>query len=125
MSIRILVDLARSIHVFLPAEKAGEFLEKLGELRGLTLDIRESIRIINSFDEYYRYAKRRMMDYVFIPKDPRDSIEGRVAMQKLRLYYEGEERMAELILDRRVSLELVESALRDIGITDISVERQE
>lgn len=125
MGVKVLVDLAKSVHVFLPAGKASEFLEKLGELRGYTLDIRESIRIINSFDEYYRYAKRRMMDYIFIPKDPRDSIEGRVAMQKLRLYYEGDEKMVELILDRRVSLELVERALRDIGVTDISVESQE
>lgn len=122
MTIRVFIDIASSIHVDMPVEEATRFLELLGSRRWVSKDLSEALRILRSFDEYYESTRKKLLDYIFVPKDPADSITGRSTVQKIRLYVDGEVKRVELILDRRLEPALVKSVLEEMGYRDVVIE---
>ncbi|MEM2077645.1 MAG: hypothetical protein QXH45_00025 [Thermosphaera sp.] len=122
-SITVVVDIARSAHVVLGREDALRLLTAIKEARGSTRDLTEAVRIVASFDEYYSYSRRKFEDYIFLPKDPRESLEGRTVLQKLRLMRNGGESV-EIVFDRRMDLNAIVEALKTIGFEKVEVTYQ-
>ncbi|MEM1832030.1 MAG: hypothetical protein QXJ97_10935, partial [Desulfurococcaceae archaeon] len=79
----------------------------------------EARRVIYSFNEYYGAARRKSDGYLVIPKDSSDAVRGRVVIHKIKLLIENNEEIVEIILDRRVSKDLIEYALKEIGYSEI------
>ncbi|MCY0868776.1 MAG: hypothetical protein OWQ48_06085 [Desulfurococcus sp.] len=121
--VKILVDLARSPHVSLSRQDAIRLLSELASIR-FTRDLEEALRIVRNFEEYLRYSRRKFEEYINIPKDPRDVLAGRVFIHRVRLFVENSEEMVEIVFDRRVSLDVITSVLRNLGFSEIVVEEQ-
>ncbi len=121
--IKIIIDLARSPHVKLSDKEAMELLECILSHHGETRDLSEAMRIIANFDEFYNMARKKFEEYLFIPKDSRDAILGRVVVHKIKLE-KNNDRNAEIIFDRRFDLDLLKKCLEEIGFSEIEVERQ-
>lgn len=117
------IDIAKSAHVVLSKDDALKLLTAIKELKGSTRDLTEAVRIIASFDEYYSYSKKRFEDYIFLPKDPRESLEGRTILQKLRLLRNGGD-MVEIVFDRRTDLNSIVNALKTIGFENVEITYQ-
>jgi hypothetical protein len=124
VTVKIIVDFARSPRITLPLIQAASLLDCIVEKHGSTRDTEEAKRIIASFDDYYAYARRKFHDYLSLPKDPGDSIRGRVVLQKLRLIREGESRSVELVFDRRFSIDLLRECAAKVTGEEVIVERQ-
>ncbi len=124
MSIKIIVDLARSPRVVLSKDEALDLLECLEETAWTTRDLEEAIRIIENFDEFYNYARKKFEEYITPPKNSRDSILGRVIVHKLKLYKENDKELVEIVFDRRFSIEHIEKCLKDIGYSEVKIEKQ-
>ncbi len=124
VSIRIKIDLAKSPHVDLDSDNALKLLECISEEAWVTRDLDEAIRIIENFDEFYKYMKRKFEDYITPPKNPSDSILGKVIVHKLRLYYDDDKEMVEIIFDRRFPVDKIKTCLERIGYKDVQVEKQ-
>lgn len=124
MRTTIILDITRSPHVVLSVEEAIGLLRCLGDRNGYTRDLLESLRMVENFEEFYGYMKRKFKDYLTPPKDPRDSLLGRIVVHKLKLFEENGGRV-EIVFDRRFSLENIKECLREIGFEEIEVERQE
>jgi len=124
MSIKIIVDLAKSPRVILTRNEALDLLECLEEPAWSTRDLEEAIRIIENFDEFYNYARKKFEEYITPPKDSRDSILGRVIVHKLKLFKENDKELVEIVFDRRFNIEHIEKCLKDIGYNEVEVERQ-
>lgn len=120
MEINVYYDIAKYLHVKLDREKALEFIDSIISKHGITRDLEETRRIIENFDEFYSIARRKSDGYLIIQKDSGDVVRGRVVVHKIRLIIEGNVKTVELIIDRRVSRELIESCLREIGFTKIN-----
>ncbi len=119
-SIDVRIDLGKYRIVKLPVDEAARFLRILGKTRGYTSDLREALRYLENFDEFYRTLRKRFRDYLAPLKETRDMVLGRVTVDKVRLIVE-DRRIAEIMLDRRVPLDLVKNALREIGYEEIRV----
>lgn len=122
LNIRVFIDIASSIHVDMPVEEAIRFLELLGSRRWVSKDLSETLRILRSFDEYYESMRKKLLDYIFVPKDPADSITGKSTVQKIKLYVNGGVKRVELILDRRLDSTLVKSVLEEMGYRNVVIE---
>jgi hypothetical protein len=110
------VDLAKYKHVDLPAEDAIKLLEKISErIGGKTNDVSEAIRYIRNFDEFYEYMRKKFKDYIAPPRRPDDYIKGRVVVDKIKLYMDGEVKRVVIVFDRRVDTDLISSCLRELG----------
>jgi len=120
VEINVYYDIAKYLHVKLDREKALEFIDSIISKHGITRDLEETRRIIENFDEFYSIARRKSDGYLIIQKDSGDVVRGRVVVHKIRLIIEGNVKTVELIIDRRVSRELIESCLREIGFTKIN-----
>ncbi len=120
MEINVYYDIAKYLHVKLDREKALEFIDSIISKHGITRDLEETRRIIENFDEFYSIARRKSDGYLIIQKDSGDVVRGRVVVHKIRLIIEGNVKTVELIIDRRVSRELIESCLREIGFSKIN-----
>jgi len=121
--IKIIVDLARSPHVTLKQEEALELLECIESHHGETRDLSEAMRIISNFDEFYNMARKKFEEYLFIPKDSRDTILGKVVVHKIKLE-KNNGKNAEIIFDRRFDIEILKKCLEEIGYSDIEVVKQ-
>ncbi len=110
------VDLAKYKFVDLPAEDAIRLLEAITEKLGReSNDIRETIRYIRNFEEFYEYMQKKFKDYIAPPHRPSDYIKGLVVVDKVKLYKREGERRVVIVFDRRVSLDVIKEALEDIG----------
>lgn len=118
MRIVAFIDLAKYIHIKLNRIDALNLLNVVTKKHGTTRDLEEAKRIVLNFSEYYDIA-RKFDGYLTIIKDPADSIRGRVIVHRIKLLRENSEEFVELILDRRISRELVISALKEIGFSNV------
>lgn len=119
MKITVQIDIARYPHLKLEPELAIKLIDILSSTRGLTIDQEEARRVILNFDKYYESARRRSNGYLIVPKNPIDALHGKVVIHKLRLIIENGRRLVELIFDRRLPMEILESALRETGFREI------
>ena len=102
-------------------DDALRFLNSLGDIRGYTVDLRETLRYLENFDEFHRVLRKRFKDYLAPLKETRDMVLGRVSVDKVRLAVEDGERTAEIVLDRRVPLEQIVVALKKTGFGEVDV----
>ena len=124
MSIKITIDLANSPHVVLEREKALDLFKCLSEETGGSRDLEESMRIVESFDEFYRVLKKKFEEYITPQKDQREVILGKAIVHKLRLFEENSEKFVEIIFDRRFDVEYVKKCLSEMGFSNVIVEKQ-
>ncbi|MET1160775.1 MAG: hypothetical protein ABWW65_07435 [Thermoprotei archaeon] len=124
MSIKVVIDLAKSPHVSLSRDKALDLLACIEEKIGGSKDLSEATRIINSFDEYYRVSRKRFEEYITPPKDPGEVLMGKAVVHKLRLFVENDSKNVELIFDRRFDISVLEDCLKAIGFNEIIIEKQ-
>jgi len=115
------IDISKYKYVDLPVEDADKFLERISERIGReTSDIKEVIRYIRNFDEFYEYAKRKFKDYIAIPHRPDDYIRGTAVIDKVKLYKadDGSKRIV-IVFDRRIPLDYIKNALEELGFNVI------
>jgi hypothetical protein len=77
----------------------------------VTSDIQDTLRIIENFDESYRYAVKKFKEYLVPVKSESDLIKGRVVIDRVKLTRIGNKKRILIIFDRRVKKELLEEAL--------------
>jgi len=118
MKATVVMDFAKYPHLELERNIAIKFLDIVIKKRGLTRDLEESKRIVLNFNEYYNIA-RKFNGSLTVIKDPTDSIRGRVFIHKIKLIRRNSKELVELVIDRRVPREFVESALRETGFTEV------
>lgn len=114
------MDIARYPHISLRREHALRLIDVLIEKHGVTRDLVEAKRIILNFDEYYKIANRRSGGYVNVTRDPVEVIRGKAVIHRVRLLY-SDDRLVELIIDKKTPIELITSALREIGFSEIII----
>jgi len=123
-SIEIMIDLGKYKYIDLPLDKAIEFVDKAIEIYGETLDLNETNRYVKNFDEFYGYMKRKFKDFIAPPKSSREVVLGKVFIHKVKLYVQGSnEKRVLLVVDRRVSLDILKKILNDIGYNNVKVEK--
>ena len=124
-SIVLKVDISKYKYVDIDADAAIEFLEKIGENIGkITNDIKETIRYIKNFDEFYEYTRRKFKDYIALPHRPDDYIKGTAIIDKVKLYIDnsGAKRVV-IVFDRRVNTDTIKRTLEGLGYS-VHVERE-
>ncbi len=119
------VDLAKYKYVDLPAADAEKLLEAMAEVLGRrTQDLNEALRYIRNFEEFYEYMRKKFKDFIAPPKRPEDFIKGTVIVDKVKLYKtEGGERRVVIVFDRRVDVEKIKEALKNIGYEEVEVKK--
>ena len=123
-SIEIMIDLGKYKYIDLPLDKAIEFVDKAIEIYGETLDLNETNRYVKNFDEFYGYMKRKFKDFIAPPKSSREVVLGKVFIHKVKLYVQGSnEKRVLLVVDRRVSLDILRKILNGIGYNNVKVEK--
>ena len=123
-SIEIMIDLGKYKYIDLPLDKAIEFVDKAIEIYGETLDLNETNRYVKNFDEFYGYMKRKFKDFIAPPKSSREVVLGKVFIHKIKLYVQGSnEKRVLLVVDRRVSLDILRKILNGIGYNNVKVEK--
>lgn len=123
-SITITIDLTNSPHVTLALDEALSLLKCIEAEAGETSDLLESIRIINNFEEFYEYLKRKFRDYITPAKDHREALLGKVVVHKMKLLVENSKKLVELVFDRRFSVDYLKKCLTEIGYSEIAIEKQ-
>ena len=99
----------------LEASIARKMLEMIPEALGYsTSDIEDAIRIIDKFDEYYRYSTRKFKEYIVPSKSESDLIRGRVIIDRVKLKKSGNYKGVLIVFDRRVNREVIKRVLVDI-----------
>lgn len=99
----------------LEASIAIKMLEKIADLLGYaTEDMIDSIRIIENFDESYRYSIKKFKEYIVPAKREADLIRGRVVVDRIKLRKVGEDRRVLVVFERRVNRDLIRRALESI-----------
>jgi len=124
LSIKVVIDLAGSPHVVLKHEEALELLRCLGETAGTSKDLEESIRIIKSFDEFYKILKRKFEEYITPPKDHREVVMGKSIVHKIKLVMKNSDKYVELVLDRRMNIEYLKLCLTRLGFSEVVTVRE-
>ncbi len=119
------VDLAKYKYVDLPAEDAERLLEAIADVLGRrTQDLNEALRYIRNFEEFYEYMRKKFKDFIAPPKRPEDFIKGTVIVDKVKLYKdEGGARRVVIVFDRRVDVEKIKGALKNIGYEEVEVKK--
>ncbi|MCE4608562.1 MAG: hypothetical protein F7B61_06370 [Caldisphaeraceae archaeon] len=117
------IDMGRYKVVELALGEAKKLLEEVSERLGIeTKDLRESFRILNNFDEYLSYQKRKFKDYITPDKDVSEMIRGVVAVDNIKLDKVGEKKWVTIVFDRRLETELVVDSLKSLGFS-VKIER--
>jgi hypothetical protein len=99
----------------LEAEKAKKLLETISKTVGyFTSDLEDTIRIIDNFDEYYRYSTRKFKEYLVPAKSESDLIKGRVIVDRVKLKIIGNSRRVLIVFDRRINKEAIKKSLETI-----------
>jgi len=122
--VRVEIDLGRYISVELTADDAERLIRKISERLGYeSQDASEALRYIRNFDAFYEMAKRKFKDYLVPPKSMNDMIRGTVLIDRIKLIREDGRRVV-VTFDRRVPLEEITAALKDMGY-EVEVVRRE
>ncbi|WP_292320903.1 hypothetical protein [Caldisphaera sp.] len=103
--------------VKLELSDALELLKIIVSLRGglETKDVIESFRILNNFDEFYEYQRKKFKDYVTPDKDVSDMIKGSVVVDNMKLVKENNKKFVIITFDRRLKEEFIVKGLNQIG----------
>lgn len=122
--ITILVDMGKYRHVTLPVDEARELLniivDKLGKR---TSDVDEAQRYIANFDVFYEMMKKKFKDSLAPPKSVDDMIRGNIIVDRVVLLKEGDKKLVTIVFDRRVPLDKMEEALKDLGY-DVEIKKE-
>ncbi|MFP3144500.1 MAG: hypothetical protein RXQ93_05755 [Caldisphaera sp.] len=109
--------------VKLELSDAIELLKIVASLRGLeTKDVIESFRILNNFDEFYEYQRKKFKDYVTPDKDVSDMIKGSVIVDNMKLIKENNKKFVIITFDRRLKEEFIIKGLNQIGY-NVNIEK--
>lgn len=96
----------------LDLEDAKKILDIISDRLGyVTSDIQDTMRIIENFDESYKYATKKFKEFLVPSKSEGDLIRGRVIVDRVKLMKIGSRKRILLVFDRRVKKELLEEAL--------------
>ena len=110
------VDLGKYKSVMLPLDEAERLLDIVTENLGFeSNDVNETYRILRNFEAFYETMKKKFKDYLVPSKSMNDMILGKVVIDKVKLIKEGDKRLVVLVFDRRVSVDLIEKSLREMG----------
>lgn len=123
-AIKITIDLTNSPHVTLNISEALSVLKCIEKEYGETSDLRESIRIVSNFDEFYKYSRRKYRDYLTPIKNHRESLLGKTIVHKIRLFMENNDKYVEIVFDRRFTIDYLKKCLLEIGYSEVVVEKQ-
>lgn len=122
--ITILIDMGKYRHVTLPVDEARELLNIIAEKLGKrTNDIDEAQRYIANFDVFYEMMKKKFKDSLAPPKSVDDMIRGNIVVDRVILAKEGDKRIVTIVFDRRVPLDSIEGALKDLGY-EVEINRE-
>jgi len=110
------VDLGKYKSVRLPLEEAEKLLDIVTEKLGFeSNDVNETYRILRNFEAFYETMKKKFKDYLVPSKSMNDMILGKVVVDKVKLIKEGDKKFVVIVFDRRVPLEVIEEALKELG----------
>lgn len=99
----------------LDLERARAFLQLLGRVLGYTSeDLEDAMRIVESFDEHYRYSVKKFKEFLTPAKRESELIAGRSVIDRIRLVKKGEEKRVVFVFDRRVNRDSVRKALEQV-----------
>lgn len=104
------------VYLRAPLEVVLKVLRRLGELRGWSEDLGDAVRILENFDVFYEFMRRKHKEYVAPRKSESDLLSGRVVVDKLKLEVDGG-RFVTLVFDKRVGYEEILNILRELGLT--------
>ncbi|MEM0285290.1 MAG: hypothetical protein QXZ22_05620 [Sulfolobales archaeon] len=103
------------IHLELSLENALRFLKLLKKKKGVYEDIEDSIRILENFDAFYEYIRKKHKEYVAPRKNEVDMLAGRVTVDKIKLEVDKIKKVT-IVFDKRVKIEEITEILRDLGL---------
>jgi len=124
-TIKVVVDGGKYKWVELPREEALKLLEIIeGKLGKSPRDLQETMRYLRHFEEFYRDMQKRFKDFIAPPHSLDDMIRGIVVVDKIALKKEGNEEIATIVFDRRISVDLLKEALKELGYeVEVEVEK--
>lgn len=118
------VDLGKYRSVELDLEEAERLLSIITEKLGFeSNDVNEAYRILRNFEAFYETMKKKFKDYLVPSKSMNDMILGRVVVDKLKLIKEGDKKKVVIVFDRRVPLDVIVEALKELGY-EVEVKEQ-
>ena len=119
------VDLGKYKSVELSLDEAEKLLAVVTDKLGFeSNDVNETYRILRNFEAFYETMKKKFKDYLVPSKSMNDMILGRVVVDKVKLVKEGNEKRVVLVFDRRVPVEVIVEALRELGYeADVKVQK--
>jgi peptidoglycan/xylan/chitin deacetylase (PgdA/CDA1 family) len=103
------------VYLRAPLEVVLKVLRRLGELRGWSEDLSDAMRILENFDAFYEFMRRKHKEYIAPRKSESDLLSGRVVVDKLKLEVDGS-RFVTLVFDKRVGYEEILNVLRELGL---------
>ncbi len=116
--IRLVRNFTGYTYVECNCEDAIKLLTYLKEVYGRdTSDINDALRILNNFNFFYDMMRRKFKDFISPKKDEGDLIKGLVTVDKIKLFKKDGIELAQLVLDKRVGLELLSNVLRELGMS--------
>ena len=115
--VTIRVDFSKYKYVDLSLDEAINIISLLPQAMGKdSVDVRETLRFLKNFDEFYEYMRKKFKDYLVPPHKPDDYIRGRVVIDKIKLYKaeDGSKRVV-IVFDRGVPQSILERLFREAG----------
>jgi len=117
------VDFGKYKNVKLPVDEAEKLIGIITKKLGFeSNDVNETYRILRNFDAFYETQKKKFKDYLVPSKSMNDMILGKVIIDKVKLIREDKDYVV-LSFDRRVPLEVIVDALRELGY-EVEVKEQ-
>lgn len=115
------VKLVRSFtgHTYIECscEDAIKLLTYLKETYGrATSDVDDALRILSNFNFFYDMMRRKFKDFISPKKDEKDLIKGLVTVDKIKLFKKDSTELVQLVLDKRVEVDLISNTLKGLGI---------
>ncbi len=118
------VDLGKYRSVELDLDEAEKLLSIITEKLGFeSNDVNETYRILRNFEAFYETMKKKFKDYLVPSKSMNDMILGRVVVDKVKLIKEGDRKRVVIVFDRRVPLDVIVEALKELGY-EVEVKEQ-
>ena len=114
--VRIVKNFYSYIYMDATLVEALRILEELGEIKGLTEDLSDAIRVLKNFGTFYNMLRKRFKKYLAPRKSETDLISGRVVIDKLKLYRERGENRVTVVFDKRFDLSDLVSVLEKLSI---------
>ena len=117
------VDFGKYKNVKLPVDEAEKLIGIITKKLGFeSNDVNETYRILRNFDAFYETQKKKFKDYLVPSKSMNDMILGKVIIDTVKLIREDKDYVV-LSFDRRVPLEVIVDALRELGY-EVEVKEQ-